>query len=87
MIWGGVVQFFLGESQSHIYSNIYIYVCQKLVGVRRAKFGCGSTVVSKKGEGTDRHTDTQTDKGTLQRREGRGRGRRRERREGRSYLK
>ena len=39
---------FLGESQCRIYSNI----C--------AKFGCGPTVVSKRGG--DRHTD----KGTLQ---------------------
>ena len=46
--WGG--SFFLAESQSRIYSNI----C--------AKFGCGPTVVSKKGGGGDRHTD----KGTLQ---------------------
>ena len=44
-------QFFLGESQSHIYPN----VC--------AKFGCGTTVVSKK-RGVQTHT--QTDKGTLQ---------------------
>ena len=41
---------FLGESQSRIYPNM----C--------AKFGCGLTVVSKKGGGGYRHTD----KGTLQ---------------------
>ena len=48
---GGGGSFFLGESQSRIYPNM----C--------AKFGCGPTVVSKRGGGgTDRHTD----KGTLQ---------------------
>ena len=46
---GGVGQIFLGEtvSQSRIYPNM----C--------AKFGCGPTVVSKKGGGgTDRQRDT-----------------------------
>ena len=43
---GGVGKFFLGESLSRIYPN---YMC--------AKFGCGPTVVSKKGE-TDRQRDT-----------------------------
>ena len=45
----GWVNFF-AENESHIYPNMY------------AKFGCGPTVVSKRGGGTDR----QTDKGTLQ---------------------
>ena len=40
--WGGSI--FLGESQSRIYPNM----C--------AKFGCGPTIVSKKGGGTDRET-------------------------------
>ena len=35
--WGGVGQLFLGESQSRLYPHM------------RAKFGRGSTVVSKKG--------------------------------------
>ena len=43
--WG--VSIFLGESQSRVYPNM----C--------AKFGCGPTVVSKKGGGgTDRQRDT-----------------------------
>ena len=46
-------QFFLGEIQSRIYPN----TC--------AKFGCGPTVVSKRGGGGVQ-TDIQTDKGTLQ---------------------
>ena len=40
-------QFFLAENESHIYPNM----C--------AKFGCGPTVVSKGGGGTDRQTDRQ----------------------------
>ena len=44
--WGGVGQFFLGESQSSIYPNM----C--------AKFGCAPTVVSKREEvQTDRQMD------------------------------
>ena len=45
-LWGGVGQFCLGESQFRIYPN------------KCAKFGCGPTVVSKKGGGvqTDRLT-------------------------------
>ena len=73
MIWGGVGQFFLGESQSHIYSNIYIYiyVCAKswsgsdvpnLVAVRRS--------CRKKGRV---QTDTQTHRQTKGRCRG-GRG-------------
>ena len=50
MIWGGGGNFFLGESQSHMYPNM------------SAKFGRGPTVVSKSGVQTDR----QTYKGTLQ---------------------
>ena len=43
--WGGVGQMYvLAENESHIYPNM----C--------AKFGCGPTVVSKKGGGTDRQT-------------------------------
>ena len=49
--WGGVGQFFLGESQSHVYLNKIMCV----------KFGCGPTVVSTRGGGG---TDRQTDKGT-----------------------
>ena len=41
--WGGVGQFVLADNEFHIYPNM----C--------AKFGCGLTVVSKKG-GTDRQT-------------------------------
>ena len=43
--WGGVGQFFLVENQSRIYPNM----C--------AKFGCGPTVESKGGGGTDRQTN------------------------------
>ena len=52
----GWVNFFLAENESHIYPNM----C--------AKFGCGPTVVSKKGgyRQTDRQTDRQTGKGKLQ---------------------
>ena len=48
---GGVGQICLAENESHIYPNI----C--------AKFGCGSTVVSKRGgyRQTDRQTDRQRD--------------------------
>ena len=43
----GWVKFFLAENESHIYPNMY------------AKFGCGPTVVSKKGGvQTDRQRDT-----------------------------
>ena len=48
--WGGSL--FLGESQSRIYPN------------RCANFGCGPTVVSKKGGGWYRQTDRQTDRQT-----------------------
>ena len=48
---GGVGQICLGSTQSHIYTNM----C--------AKFGCGPTVVSKRGRG---HSHTHTYKGTLQ---------------------
>ena len=48
-IWGGVGNFFLAQNESRIYPNM----C--------AKFGCGPTVMSKKGGGvqTDRQTDRQ----------------------------
>ena len=44
--WGGVGQFCLGESQSHIIPHL------------RTKFGCGPTVVSKKRGGTHTYTHT-----------------------------
>ena len=44
--WGGVSQLFVGESQSRIYPHM------------RAKFGRGSTVVSKKGGVYDYETFT-----------------------------
>ena len=47
--WGGVGQFFLGESQSRIYPNM----C--------AKFGCDPTVVLKRGVQRDRQTDGHRD--------------------------
>ena len=47
----GWVQLLLAENESNIYPNMF------------AKFGCGPTVVSKKGG--YRHTDRQPDKGTL----------------------
>ena len=43
-LWGGVGQFFLGESQSRIYPHM------------RAKFGRGPTVVSKGGGGVQTRT-------------------------------
>ena len=43
--WGGVGEFFLAENEFHIYPNM----C--------AKFGCGLTVVSKKGVQTHRQMD------------------------------
>ena len=42
--WGGSIC--LGESQSHVYPNKIMCV----------KFGCGPTVVSTRGGGTDRQT-------------------------------
>ena len=47
-LWGGVGKFFLSQNESRIYPNM----C--------AKFGCGPTIVSKRGGGRD--TDRQTDK-------------------------
>ncbi len=45
-LWGGVGNFFISQNESRIYPNM----C--------AKFGCGPTVVSKRGEGY-RQTDRQ----------------------------